>query len=167
MRALLYQNFSPSFSPAFLIDSSGTLQQPEKLEPLVHYVQQHGVEATALLHWNSDAADDETMHAIPLEGQDRQLAGVLLVANSRRSYVELKRRIASVALLVAASGILLAIVLSSWAAARVTRPVEQLAAAAREVAGGNFNTRVESTSADELGDLADAFNRMTSEHGAT
>jgi nitrogen fixation/metabolism regulation signal transduction histidine kinase len=45
----------------------------------------------------------------------------------------------------------------------VTRPVEQLAHAAREVAAGNWNTRVEVTGEDELGQLADSFNRMTTE----
>src|SRR6202040_610386 len=48
-------------------------------------------------------------------------------------------------------------------AARVTRPVEQLAHAAQEVAAGNWNTRVDVTGGDELGQLADSFNRMTTE----
>jgi two-component system, NtrC family, nitrogen regulation sensor histidine kinase NtrY len=163
MRVLLYQNFLPSFSPAFLVASSGTVRNPEKLEPLITYVQQHRSDASALLHWTSDAADDESLHAIPLEGQEHQLVGAVLVGNSRRSYVELKRRIGSVALLVGGSGILLAIILSSWAAGRVTQPVEQLASAAREVAAGKLDTRVQVTSQDELGELAQAFNKMTVE----
>jgi nitrogen fixation/metabolism regulation signal transduction histidine kinase len=64
---------------------------------------------------------------------------------------------------VAGGGILLAIVLSSWAAARVTRPVERLALAAQAVAAGNWNVRVEVRGKDELAQLADSFNRMTSE----
>ena len=64
-------------------------------------------------------------HALPLRGagKDRPLLGILLVGNSRRSYVELKRRIRASALLAGGGGIILAILLSSWAAARVTRPV--------------------------------------------
>ncbi len=58
---------------------------------------------------------------------------------------------------------MLAILLSSWAAARVTRPVEQLAHAAQEVAEGNWNVRVDVLGDDELGQLADSFNRMTTE----
>src|SRR5271163_2710509 len=73
------------------------------------------------------------------------------------------RHIRSAALMVAGAGILLAILLSSWAAARVTRPVVQLAHAAQEVAAGNWNVRVDVNGDDELGQLADSFNRMTTE----
>src|SRR5438034_8825600 len=66
-------------------------------------------------------------------------------------------------MLASAAGILLAILFSGWAATRVTRPVEQLAEAAREVAAGNWSTQVPVTSADELGALAESFNRMTHE----
>ena len=51
--------------------------------------------------------------------------------------------------------------LSGWTAARVTQPVEQLAAASRQVAAGNWNVRVEARSKDEFGELARAFNQMT------
>ena len=65
-------------------------------------------------------------------------------------------------MLVGGAGILLAVLLSSWAAARFTRPVEELAAAAREVAAGNLDTPGGCNFAQtRLGDLAEAFNRMT------
>ncbi len=122
---------------------------------------------TAIVHWSSDRADDELFHAIPLQGPSRAspkpLLGILLIGNSRRSYVELERHIRTTALVVGGSGILLAILLSSWAAARVTRPVEQLAAAAQEVAAGNWNARVEISGHDELAELAESFNHMTRE----
>ena len=161
MRAMLYQNLSPSFSTQFLIDSSG--ESPEKLAPIIERVQREGLEATEIVHWSATPAEDETVHAIPLKGADNQLLGVLLVANSRRAYVELKQRIRSAALLVGGAGIVLAILLSGWAAGRVVRPVEKLAVAAREVAAGNFSTQVEVSSADEIGQLAEAFNHMTRE----
>jgi nitrogen fixation/metabolism regulation signal transduction histidine kinase len=104
-------------------------------------------------------------HAIPLRGagKDRPLLAILLVGNSRRSYVELKRRIRASALLAGGSGIILAILLSSWAAARVTRPIIQLAKAAQDVAAGHWDTRVEVSGSDEVGQLADSFNRMTTD----
>jgi two-component system, NtrC family, nitrogen regulation sensor histidine kinase NtrY len=89
--------------------------------------------------------------------------GILLVGHSRRSYVELKHRIRDAALMAGGGGIVLAILLSSWAAARVTRPIEQLAGAAQDVAAGNWDTRVEVRGDDELGQLANSFNQMTKE----
>ncbi len=163
MRALLYRNLSKGFSATFLVGSSGNAQQVALLAPLIEQVQQHQQEATALLHWTGDAADDESVHAMPLNGQDNQLLGILLVGNARRPYVELRNRIRSASLLAASVGIGLAILFSGWASSRVTRPVEQLAEAAREVAAGNWNTRVAVDSSDELGALAESFNRMTGE----
>ena len=163
MRAMLYQVSGAFFVPQVLIDASGNVKQPEALAPLILQVQKQGREFTQLMHWSSDPADDETIHAIPLNGADDKTLGVLLIGSSRRAYVEVKRHIQSAAMLVGGAGILLAILLSSWAAARVTRPVEQLATAAREVAAGNLNTQVDVTSQDEVGELAEAFNRMTRE----
>ena len=170
MRALLYENRGNHFSANLLIDTSSSADQthpPEKLQPLIDAVRQYSQEMTSVVRWSGDQAEDEVFHAIPLLGagssKDRPLLAILLIGNSRRTYVELKRHIASAALLVAGGGILLAILLSSWAAARVTRPVEQLAHAAQEVAAGNWNVRVDVLGDDELGQLADSFNRMTTE----
>jgi two-component system, NtrC family, nitrogen regulation sensor histidine kinase NtrY len=163
MRAMLYRNLAKGFSPPLLVAAEGSVQQPNMFAPLIEQVQQQQQEATTLLHWSDDAADDESVHAIPLTGQNNQLLGVLLVGNTRRPYVELRNRIRSAALLSGSVGIVLAILFSGWAASRVTRPVEQLAEAARRVAAGNWNTRAPVHSADELGALADSFNRMTAE----
>ena len=163
MRAILYPNLAKGFYPELLVAPSGSVPQAQRLAPLIEQVQAQRQEATSLLHWSNSAVDDESVHAIPLSGQDNQLLGILLVGNTRRPYVELRNRIRSVALLAASAGIILAIVFSGWASSRVTRPVEQLAEAAREVAAGNWNTRVPVNSSDELGALAESFNRMTGE----
>jgi two-component system, NtrC family, nitrogen regulation sensor histidine kinase NtrY len=163
MRAMFYQNLGPGFSPQLLIDSSGAVQQPDRMAALIQQVQQQHQETEAIIHWSSAAADDESVHAIPVTGPDKQILGILLVGNSSRPYVELRQHILSAALLAGGAGIVLAILFSGWAAARVTRPVEQLAEAAREVAAGNWNAQVPVTSADELGALAESFNGMTRE----
>jgi two-component system nitrogen regulation sensor histidine kinase NtrY len=163
MRAMLYQNLGNGFSPKLVISSSGPVQSADSLVPLIREVQLQARELTALVHWSPNASDDETVDAIPLMGLDHELLGSLLVADSRRPYVEIRRQIRATALLGGAVGVVLAVLLSGWAAARVTRPVEQLARAARQVAGGDWHTQVTVASADELGELADSFNRMTNE----
>ncbi len=163
MHAMFYENLGAGYSPQLLFDSSGVVPQADKMAELIRQVQQQRRELSALVHWSSNAADDETVDATPLNGADGQLLGILLVGSSRRPYVELRQQIRSAALLAGGAGMLLAIVLSLWAAAHVTRPVEQLAQAAREVATGNLNAQVPVNSADELGELAESFNRMTHE----
>lgn len=170
MRALLYQNRGDRFAADQLVDPSAytaNARPAEKLEPLIDGVRRSKQETQALVHWSSDPAEDELFHAIPLLGAgsspDRPLLAILLIGNSRRPYVELMQRIRSAALLVGGSGIVLAVLLSGWAAARVTRPVEQLAHAAQQVAAGNWSTYVEVNGTDELAQLADSFNRMTTE----
>jgi len=163
MRTMLYQNFGSSFSAQNLIDPSGSVQSPEQLSRLITQVQQQPKESVAIIHWSSSPDDDEVVRAIPLTGIDGKLLGILLVGNSRRAYVELGRHIRSAAFLALGAGIVLAVIFSSWAAARVTRPVEQLADAAREVARGNWSAQAQVSSSDELGELAASFNRMTHE----
>jgi two-component system nitrogen regulation sensor histidine kinase NtrY len=171
MRVLLYQNRSDHFSPDSLLDPSAQGNGPdaarpaEKFAPLINAVRQYNQEMPGIVSWSADQADDEVFHALPLRGagSDHPLLAVLLVGNSRRPYVELKRRIRAAALLAGGGGIILAILLSSWAAARVTRPVEQLARAAKDVAAGEWDTRVEVRGEDEIAQLAESFNRMTTE----
>jgi two-component system, NtrC family, nitrogen regulation sensor histidine kinase NtrY len=163
MRAMFYQNVATGFSPSLLIDAAGVVRRTEPLSSLIRAVQEQSKETETNIHWSSDAADDEIVHAIPLSGQNNQLLGILLVGNARRPYVDLRRHIRYAALLAGSAGIVLAILFSGWAAARVIRPVEQLADAAREVAAGNWSTQVAVTSADELGELAESFNHMTRE----
>ena len=164
MRAMLYRNVGDlPFAPQFLTDAFGAVPDADRIAQLIEQVERQHQDATSLIHWSSDPADDETVHAIPLAGQANQLLGILLVGSSRRPYVELRQHIRSAALLAGGAGMVLAVILSGWAAARVTRPVEQLAQAAREVAGGNWNAQVAIQSTDELGELAASFNRMTSQ----
>jgi len=53
--------------------------------------------------------------------------------------------------------------LSLFVAKLVTRPVEALAEATREISVGHLGHRVEVSAADELGELVTSFNRMTDE----
>jgi signal transduction histidine kinase len=140
MRALLYRNFPPAQA---LTDASGPVANGAAVETV---------------DWPDGP---ETLQAMPLMGRENNLLGVLLVGSSRRDLAALVRGIRRTGGLAAGIGILLGAALSFWAARRITRPVERLAAGAREVASGNWNARVEMASRDEIGELARAFNSMT------
>src|SRR4029079_1695799 len=65
-----------------------------------------------------------------------------------------------------ASGVLAAVValaIARWLAGVMTQPLRDMAAAAREMERGAYGQRVTTTSRDEVGQLAVAFNRMSGE----
>ncbi len=161
VRAMLYRSTGPRFSPSALTDARGPVQRTEPLAPLIAEVLRARRESSRMMSWSDDAAGDEMLHAIPLSGRDGEVLGIFILGSSRREIVAIERHIGWVALLVACAGILLGILLSGWLATRVTQPVDELADAARQVAKGNLDARVYTTTKDELGDLAAAFNRMT------
>lgn len=160
-RVLLYQNLEDKWNPKSLIDLNGPAAGADRIGPLVERVRHSGEETRDIIRWSADSADAESFAAIPLNGPNQKLLGVLLVGSSRRPLLELQRKVISTALLVGGSGILVAIVASLWFAARVTRPVGSLAEAARRVAVGDLAAKVDIESSDELGELAAVFNRMT------
>ena len=162
-RAMLYTAGGSTYASGALVDAAGPVPQAAKLQPLIEHVQTTGAEQNAVVSWSSDSADSENVDAIPLKTEQGELLGMLLVGNSRRDLVTVEARIRSASLLVAVLALVVAILVGSWMAARVTRPVEQLAEAAREVTAGNWHAQVQVDASDELGEMADAFNRMTGE----
>ncbi len=162
MRAMLYRNTEPGFSVAALVTTE-TVAQPEKLRPLIEQVQRERREFAEVFGWSADPASAETLHLLPLLGRGSEMLGVLIIASSRREIVELERQVLNVAFVVGLVGILAGVLLSRWVAVRISAPVDELADAARQVAKGNWDVRVYNTSADELGEMAAAFNRMTRE----
>lgn len=161
MRALLYVNLDANFSAQNLTAVDGPAAQADRFAPLVARELQQPGEITATVHWTRDAANDEVFHLLPLLGPDKNLLGVLFVGSSRHDLVLLERAIRRLALLVGGVALALGILLSWWAAVRVTRPVGKLVEGAKEVASGNWDARVAIHSRDEIGALAGAFNQMT------
>ncbi|MGH9864121.1 MAG: sensor histidine kinase, partial [Candidatus Acidiferrales bacterium] len=161
MRALLYVNLDAAFSPQNLTAVNGPVAQADRFAPLVARELQQPGEITTTIRWTRDAANDEVFHLLPLLGPDKNLLGVLFVGSSRHDLVLLEHSIRGLALIVGGIALALGILLSWWAAVRVTRPVGKLVAGAKEVASGNWDARVAIHSQDEIGTLAGAFNQMT------
>jgi two-component system, NtrC family, nitrogen regulation sensor histidine kinase NtrY len=161
MRALLYLNLDENFQPADLVDESGPIDRAERFASFVREERSHPVEQKFKIDWTSDPKTAEVFHALPLFGRQSELLGILLVGSSQREVVILERRIEVLALAAVMVGIGIALLLSWWGAARVTRPIQKLAEGARAVSEGNWNTRVDVRGGGEVGQLARAFNQMT------
>ena len=135
----------------------------DKLMPLIQKaVDQH--EASMTLDWGPGLTQEEIVHAIALPGYwpDR-VPAVLLVGNSLEQELTLEKRIRNISLLIAGLGVFIGVLVSGILMARMSRPIKDLAEAATEVGHGNWSVHVESSSKDEIGKLAAAFNQMTEE----
>ena len=163
MRVLLYRNLAPTVAAAELIDAQGRVPQAAEFLPLIEEIRKQPRETAQTLGSGTAA---ETFHAVPLMGSANNLLGILLIGSSRAELVELEAFLRYTGVVLAGGGILVGLVLAWWATARVTRPVQALAASAGKVAAGEWNTTVEVASGDEVGQLARAFNHMTRELAA-
>ena len=108
------------------------------------------------------------IESLALECQTAELAHIVMVAmeqgesatNAYAMFDESVRDLLVVAIVVAIiASFALAIVLSRM----IARPLADIGAAARRVAGGDLGTRVPRPAPDELASLADSFNQMAAE----
>ncbi len=161
MRALIYTNLEPGFVSTSLMGEKIDAEQAERFAPLVEQLQKQPQTMVRTINWTRDPADAESFHAIPLTGRNNELLGIFFVGSSRRELVLLTRQILKIAGAVAAAALFIGLLVSFWISARITKPVEELAEGAREVASGRWDTRIDIRGRDEIGQLAAAFNHMT------
>jgi len=159
MRVLLYPNLQPEVSGRQLVSADDDPPEAAPLEPLIGRVIHDRQEARDVIEWPDGP---ETIDALPLAGPDRAVLGVLLIGSSGRELAALVRSIRWSGIAFGAMAIVFGFALSFVVSARVTRPVEQLADAARTVAGGEWNVRLDHVrTTGEIKVLADAFDTMT------
>jgi signal transduction histidine kinase len=152
-----------AFDARRLVGANGDLPGAARYQALIDAASKTGQQTSALLYLTGRREDSVNATAIPLKNEAGIVLAVLTVAISRGGMVEAEQHIRAIAYGIAAGGILLAVAFSLWIAARVSRPIEELARAAEEVAGGNWDARVPERGHDEVSVLAHSFNHMTSQ----
>jgi signal transduction histidine kinase len=154
----------PPFDPSRLAGAAGPIAGAANFQSLIDAARTSGQQTSGIVNPSGPAGPREaslSATAIPLKNQSGNVMAVLVVALSRSGMVQAQQHIRAIAYGVAAGGILLAIAFSLWIAARVSRPIEQLARAAGEVAAGNWDVHVPERGHDEVSVLAQSFNHMT------
>ena len=160
----LYRNLTPDFEDENVTGATGPVTNAARLHGLIDQVRSSGKQVTAEILRRNSEEQSVALTGVPLKAVDGSVAGVLIVANSRDALIEAQEHIRAVAYGVAAIGILFAVMVSLWIAASVSRPIEQLAEGAHEVASGNWDVTVPvRSSSDEIAMLGVAFNSMTRE----
>jgi two-component system, NtrC family, nitrogen regulation sensor histidine kinase NtrY len=155
------------FDPKRVISASGEVPNAARYESLISSAIRSGQTTNSILYLTDRREDSVNATAIPLKDDAGNVLAVLTVAISRGGMIEAQQHIRAIAYGVAAGGILLAILASLWIAARVSRPIEQLARAAEQVAAGDWETTVPERKRvrgrDEVDVLASGFNHMTAQ----
>lgn len=161
---MLYRVEAGGFHSGDMMALEGAVAGPEKYAPLIAVASGRRSEASAIVSPTADRRESLYVTAIPLMDRTGSVVSVLLIGSPRRELITLQDHIRAVALTVGGMGILLAIAVSLWITGRVTRPIVELAAASRQVAAGDWNVSVSPKGGTaEIADLAEAFNRMTSQ----
>jgi two-component system NtrC family sensor kinase len=98
----------------------------------------------------------------PIKNINNEIIGILYVGLLEQKYLDIKQRTIMAFLAIALIGALVAMGVAYFIARTISMPIKKLVSASQEIAHGNLDARVEITSNDELGELADAFNMMAS-----
>jgi len=96
----------------------------------------------------------------PIEDFNNRRIGILYVGILEQKYTDIRIEVQVVFLGITVLGALVTMALAYAISRSISTPVKKLVAASQQVADGNLNARVEIRSGDELGTLANSFNKM-------
>ncbi|HOV42941.1 MAG TPA: HAMP domain-containing protein, partial [Syntrophothermus lipocalidus] len=103
---------------------------------------------------------------VPVYAQD-QVAGALAIAAPIAGLTATINAIRSLILYAAAAAVVLSALVGTWLSRSISRPLSQMSRITREMAKGNFDQRIEVTTSDEVGQLAQDFNYLAESLDAT
>jgi two-component system NtrC family sensor kinase len=96
----------------------------------------------------------------PIRNVSGDVIGILYVGVLEQKYIDIRNQAVLAFLLISILVVLFSIGLSYLLSRSISVPVHKLVVASKELASGNLEAKVEKTSNDEIGLLADAYNSM-------
>lgn len=157
----------------YVVDNRGRLIAHSDLEQPLQ-ADMSGIDIVRFFLESGQRTGETVGFAVPAEGGARQMLGtyravpddsgwgVIVQVDEATAYYDadvLFRQSMFLVSIVTA----LAVILGTLFAGQISRPIRRLADGARRLAGGDFGTRVDIRSENEVGVLADAFNQMGEE----
>ena len=97
----------------------------------------------------------------PIRDVAGRIVGILYVGMLERPYLDTANRVMVTFTLIAALCVAFLLVILYFSTTRIVQPLHEMVVATREIAKGDLSHKVEVNSRDEIGTLADSFNRMT------
>ena len=97
----------------------------------------------------------------PIFDPEETIIGILYVGMLEKPYLDTTNRVMLAFCLLAGLFVLFLLVMLFFSTGRIINPLQQMVVATQEIARGDLSHKVEVHSRDEIGRLADSFNRMT------
>ena len=141
-------NTIPKYQRELLVDDTNQTFQKIELIGVLHSVSRIPILASNI----------ETLTGA--QQQPQTVGPELILAYSHRDQIALRRQLMLILLIIGGVGLALVYVVSYIVGLQMTKPIDQLAVGAAEIASGNLEQRVTLQSRDEIGRLAGAFNQM-------
>ncbi|MYM83518.1 EAL domain-containing protein [Duganella sp. FT50W] len=140
------------------LQAGSTFAAPSAQE-LLEELQALGPTASALPFDVTVESDQYSARLMPIGVDDGQTASVLLarsIDEATAEYRRLERWLVGLAL----AGIAISVLVIVFTAKRIAHPIGELVTTAKRLEGGDYNTPIDSTREDEIGQLANAFDAM-------
>lgn len=97
----------------------------------------------------------------PIRNVDDKIIGILYVGMLERPYIDTTKRVMLVFTIMASLCVVLLLVILYFSTTRIINPLRKMVVATQEIAKGDLSHEVKVNSRDEIGFLADSFNKMT------
>jgi two-component system NtrC family sensor kinase len=97
----------------------------------------------------------------PVFNTQGTIIGMLYVGTLEQPFIDTRNKVILLFCAIALLGVLTAIVIGYFLARSISRPIEKLASATREISGGHFPVDLDIPSQDEIGRLAHLFINMS------
>ncbi len=102
----------------------------------------------------------------PIRNIENEIIGILYVGTLEKPFLDIAARVMTTFIVIAVLCVILLVVILYFSTKRITHPLLKMVEATQKISQGDLSHRVEITSRDEIGYLAESFNKMTEDLGA-
>lgn len=99
----------------------------------------------------------------PIKNIDNKIIGILYVGMLEKPYLDITNRVMLTFTIIASLCVVLLLVILYFSITRITNPLQKMVVATQKISTGDLTHKVEVSSKDEIGYLADSFNQMTAD----
>ncbi len=99
----------------------------------------------------------------PIKNINGEIIGILYVGMLEKPYLDITNRVMLTFIIIASLCVVLLLVILYFSTTRITNPLQKMVVATQKISAGDLTHKVEVSSKDEIGYLADSFNQMTAD----